>query len=209
MSRRRRILIATAGLLFTALVAFAFVIWQSGVLDGYSRIRAAKTRHAPVDYRGDGTFIDTGPDAGIHRFVVDLGSIDLASDGRHAFELRGLPVVHFVPYIVVSTPLVLNDSDRPQRGWGLTSARLQLFDADELMVDVNAPLNEWIWSGPIGSDRSMLYLLDGSFNASPSQTFHLVATISNTVLDAPPARLVVTGGGWQDHMTNDLHEPTP
>jgi hypothetical protein len=204
MPRRRRILITTTGLLLTALAALAFVIWRIGGLEYYARV----TRHPPVEYRGDGRFFDTGWDAGIHRFVVDLGSIDLATDGQYTFELQGLPVVHFVPYIVVSTPLVLNNSDRPQKGWVLTSARVQLSHADKPMVDLNAPLNEWIWSGNIGSDSSMLYLRDGCFDASPSRTVRLVITISNAAADAPPARLIVTGGGWQDYMTNELHGRT-
>jgi hypothetical protein len=85
---------------------------------------------------------------------------------------------------------------------------VQLFNADELMVDVNAPLNEWIWSGPMGWEKSMLYLRHSSFDASPDRTFRLVVTVSNTASDAPSARLVMTGGGWKDYGTNELHDRT-
>jgi hypothetical protein len=55
----------------------------------------------------------------------------------------------------------------------------------------------------------MLYLLDGGFDASPNTTFRLVVTISHAAENAPKARLVVTGGGWQDYMTNELHGHQP
>jgi hypothetical protein len=96
-----------------------------------------------------------GTQAGIHRFVVDLGDVDLTSDGRYSFELRGLPKAHFVPYLRVSTPLVYSRADRPQTGWGLTTVQLQLHETDELVFDENRPLSGWIWSGPIDSQYSI------------------------------------------------------
>ena len=205
MPRPLRLVVATVGVLLGVAALFALVVWRSSLIGDYGTMRAAKTRHPPVSYRGDGKFVDTGPEAGIDRFVVDLGDVDLTSDGRYSCELRGLPKAHFVAHLRVATPLVYSRADRPQTGWGLTKVQLQLHETDELVFDVNRPLNEWIWSGPIDSQYSMLYLLDGGFDASPNTTFRLVVTISNAAAVAPKARLVVTGGGWQDYMTNELY----
>ena len=171
MRRRNRILLISTFVVAGLALAFGLILWQSGVIGYFARIRASQNRHSPVDYRGDGTFFDVGPDAGIDRFAVDFGPIDLTSSGEHTYVMSGLPRANFNPYIMVATPLVLNNSDRPQTGWGLTSARLQLLEDDKLLFDVDAPLNEWIWSGPIGSNTSTLYLLDGTFDASSDRTY--------------------------------------
>mgnify|MGYP001478147997 CR=1 FL=1 len=58
-----------------------------------------------LNYTGDGNFTDYGRKAGILRFVLDLGAVDLKKENLREFELKGLPEVEFVCYLRVDHPL--------------------------------------------------------------------------------------------------------
>ena len=62
-------------------------------------------KYPDLNYTGDGNFTDYGRKAGILRFVLDLGDIDLNESSVSKFELKGLPEVEFVCYLRVDHPL--------------------------------------------------------------------------------------------------------
>ena len=62
-------------------------------------------KYMDLNYTGDGNFTDYGRKAGILRFVLDLGSVDLSEARVSKFELKGLPEVEFVCYLRVDHPL--------------------------------------------------------------------------------------------------------
>ncbi|MBO26079.1 MAG: hypothetical protein CMI33_05725, partial [Opitutales bacterium] len=52
--------------------------------------RFGKDRNYPdLNYTGDGNFTDYGRKAGIFRFVLDLGAVDLIEASVSKFELKG------------------------------------------------------------------------------------------------------------------------
>ena len=62
-------------------------------------------KYPDLNYTGDGNFTDYGRKAGILRFVLDLGDVDLTEASVSKFELKGLPEVEFVCYLRVDHPL--------------------------------------------------------------------------------------------------------
>ena len=62
-------------------------------------------KYPDLNYTGDGNFTDYGRKAGILRFVLDLGAVDLTQASVSKFELKGLPEVEFVCYLRVDHPL--------------------------------------------------------------------------------------------------------
>ena len=71
-----------------------------------NRARFGKDRIFPdLSYQGDGKFSDYGRKAGINRFVLDLGEVDLDKAFQVEHDLIGLPEVEFVCYLRISHPL--------------------------------------------------------------------------------------------------------
>ena len=114
-------------------------------------------KYTDLNYTGDGNFTDYGRKAGILRFVLDLGSVDLSEARVSKFELKGLPEVEFVCYLRVDHPLP-------------TLGKPKNFEAGDLVVELSledkngtqvfsekAPLKSWTWSGSVGASRSDLY----------------------------------------------------
>ena len=60
-------------------------------------------KYPDLNYTGDGNFTDYGRKAGIFRFVLDLGDVDLTESSVSKFELKGLPEVEFVCYCLLYT----------------------------------------------------------------------------------------------------------
>ena len=48
-------------------------------------------KYSDLNYTGDGNFTDYGRKAGILRFVLDLGAVDLKKDAKQVHQLNGLP----------------------------------------------------------------------------------------------------------------------
>ena len=114
-------------------------------------------KYMDLNYTGDGNFTDYGRKAGILRFVLDLGSVDLSEARISKFELKGLPEVEFVCYLRVDHPLP-------------TLGKPKNFEAGDLVVELSledkngtqvfsekAPLQKWTWSGSVGAPKSDLY----------------------------------------------------
>ena len=100
-------------------------------------------KYADLNYTGDGNFTDYGRKAGILRFVLDLGSVDLSEASVSKLQLKGLPEVGFVCYLRVDHPLP-------------TLGKPKDFEAGDLVVEMSledengtqvfsekAPLKNW------------------------------------------------------------------
>ena len=154
-------------------------------------------KYPDLIYTGDGNFTDYGRKAGIFRFVLDLGSVDLTEASVSKFELKGLPEVEFVCYLRVHHSLP-------------TLGKPKDFDAGNLVVGMSledengtqafsekAPLKSWTWSGSVGASQSDLYTHKTIFTPEAGKTFFLTLTKNKGNLKAPKAQFLLMGGGWK------------
>ena len=150
-----------------------------------------------LNYTGDGNFTDYGRKAGILRFVLDLGDVDLTEASVSKFELKGLPEVEFVCYLRVHHPLP-------------TLGKPKDFDAGDLVVGMSledengtqvfsekAPLKNWVWSGSVGAPQSDLYTYKTVFTPETGKTYFITLTKNKGNLKAPKAEFLLMGGGWK------------
>ena len=154
-------------------------------------------KYPDLNYTGDGNFKDYGRKAGIFRFVLDLGSVDLTEASVSNFELKGLPEVEFVCYLRVDHPLP-------------TLGKPKDFEAENLVVGMSledengtqvfsekAPLKSWTWSGSVGALQSDLYTYKTVFTPKKGNHYRLYLKIREGKPDAPQAQLLLMGGGWK------------
>ena len=154
-------------------------------------------KYADLNYTGDGNFTDYGRKAGILRFVLDLGSVDLSEARVSKFELKGLPEVEFVCYLRVDHPLP-------------TLGKPKDFEAGDLVVEMSledengtqvfsekAPLKSWTWSGSVGASRSDLYTQKTIFTPKKGKVYYIKLKNNQGNLKAPKAKILLMGGGWK------------
>ena len=151
-------------------------------------------KYADLNYTGDGNFTDYGRKAGILRFVLDLGSVDLSEASVSKFELKGLPEVGFVCYLRVDHPLP-------------TLGKPKDFEAGDLVVEMSledengtqvfsekAPLKNWTWSGSVGASKSDLYTLKTIFTPRKGKVYYMKLKNNDGNLKAPGAEILIMGG---------------
>jgi hypothetical protein len=164
-------------------------------------------KYPDLNYSGDGNFTDYGRKAGILRFVLDLGVVDLKKDATQVHQLKGLPEVEFVCYLRVDHPLPT--LGKPKNF--VTRHELSnLSKAGDLVVEMTledgngtkafsekSPLINWIWSGSVGAPQSDLYTHKTIFTPKKGKSYQLSLKIRDGNPDAPQAQLLLMGGGWK------------
>ncbi len=154
-------------------------------------------KYTDLNYTGDGNFTDYGRKAGILRFVLDLGAVDLSEASVNKFELKGLPEVEFVCYLRVDHPLP-------------TLGKPKDFEAGDLVVEMSledenstqlfsekAPLKSWTWSGSVGASRSDLYTRKTIFTPKKEKVYYLKLKNNKGNLKSPKVKFLLMGGGWK------------
>ena len=187
---------------FTAGIALFFLLCGCQTIKQFipnDQVRRFGTdrKFPDLNYTGDGKFTDYGRKAGILRFVLDLGEVDLKSDATQVHQLKGLPEVEFVCYLRVDHPLP-------------TLGRPKNFEAEDLVVEMTledenrtevfsekAPLKNWKWSGSVGAPQSDLYTRKTIFTPMKGKPYRLSLKIADGKTNAPQARLLLMGGGWK------------
>ena len=184
--------------LLTAASALFFLLCSCQFIPNDDVARFGTDRKYPdLNYSGDGNFTDYGRKAGILRFVLDLGAVDLKEAAAQVHQLKGLPEVEFVCYLRVDHPLP-------------TLGRPKNFEAGDLVVEMTledengtkafsekAPLKNWVWSGSVGAPQSDLYTHKTIFTAEKDKSYRLSLKIRKGNPDAPQAQLLLMGGGWK------------
>ena len=149
-----------------------------------------------LNYTGDGNFTDYGRKAGILRFVLDLGVVDLKKNNLCKFELKGLPEVEFVCYLRVDHPLPVLGKPKDFKAGDLV-VEMALEDQDgKVVFSDEVPLSRWIWSGSIGAARSDLYTRKTIFTPENGKSYRISIKFAGNP-NAPQARLLLMGGGWK------------
>ena len=154
-------------------------------------------KYPDLNYTGDGNFTDYGRKAGIFRFVLDLGDVDLTKASVSKFELKGLPEVEFVCYLRVQHPLpTLGKPKDFQAGDLVVGMSLEDENSTQVFLE-KAPLKNWIWSGSVGAPQSDLYTHKTVFTPEKDKSYRLSLKIREGKLDAPQAQILLMGGGWK------------
>ena len=188
--------------LFTAVTALFFLLCGCQTIkhfipnDEVSRFGTDR-KYPDLNYTGDGNFTDYGRKAGILRFVLDLGAVNLTEASVSKFELKGLPKVEFVCYLRIDHPLP-------------TIGKPKDFEAGDLVVEMSledekgtkvfsekAPLKNWVWSGSVGASQSDLYTRKTIFTPEAGKTYFITLTKNKCNLKAPKAEFLLMGGGWK------------
>ena len=154
-------------------------------------------KYPGLNYTGDGNFTDYGRKAGILRFVLDLGAVDLKKDATQVHQLKGLPEVEFVCYLRVDHPLPTLGQPK---NFGAGDLVVEMTLEDENRTEVfseKAPLKNWVWSGSVGAPQSDLYTRKTIFTPNKAKPYRLSLKILNGNPDAPQAQLLLMGGGWK------------
>jgi hypothetical protein len=186
--------------LFTAVTALFFLLCGCQTIkqfipnDEVSRF-GTDSKYPDLNYTGDGNFTDYGRKAGILRFVLDLGAVNLTEASVSKFELKGLPKVEFVCYLRIDHPLP-------------TIGKPKDFEAGDLVVEMSledekgtkvfsekAPLKNWVWSGSVGASQSDLYTRKTIFTPEAGKTYFITLTKNKGNLKAPKAEFLLMGGG--------------
>ena len=155
-------------------------------------------KYPDLNYTGDGNFADYGRKAGIFRFVLDLGDVDLTESSVSKFELKGLPEVEFVCYLRVDHPLPTGLGQPKDFEAGNLVVGMSLEDENGTQVfSEKAPLKSWTWSGSVGAPRSDLYTHKTIFTPEKDKSYRLSLKIREGNPDAPQAQLLLMGGGWK------------
>jgi hypothetical protein len=154
-------------------------------------------KYPDLNYTGDGNFTDYGRKAGILRFVLDLGDVDLTEASVSKFELKGLPKVEFVCYLRVHHPLpTLGKPKDFEAGNLVVGMSLEDENGTEVFSE-KAPLKKWVWSGSVGAPQSDLYTHKTIFTPETGKTYFITLKKNKGNLKAPKAEFLLMGGGWK------------
>jgi hypothetical protein len=154
-------------------------------------------KYTDLNYTGDGNFTDYGRKAGILRFVLDLGAVNLTEASVSKFELKGLPEVEFVCYLRVDHPLPTLGKPKDFEAGDLMFG-MSLEDENGTQVfSEKAPLKSWTWSGSVGAPKSDLYTRKTIFTPEAGKTYFITLTKNKGNLKAPKAEFLLMGGGWK------------
>ena len=154
-------------------------------------------KYPDLNYTGDGNFTDYGRKAGILRFVLDLGAVDLTQASVSKFELKGLPEVEFVCYLRVDHPLpTLGQPKDFEAGNLVVGMSLEDENGTQLFAE-KAPLKSWTWSGSVGAPQSDLYTRKTMFTAKKGKVYYMKLKNNEGNLKSPKVKFLLMGGGWK------------
>jgi len=153
----------------------------------------------PNTYFGDGRLIDYGPTAPDHRYVIEIGPIDLSQTGTRTFNMTGLPRTYFV----MGLQIPLRAADRIS-GNVTTPANVSLDlvrRPGDMVAMVTTPLRDWTWSNPKGEDKAFAYLRQSPrayFDAFTEHHYELTVTVNVPDPSIPAGTLVeLKSAGWK------------
>lgn len=152
-----------------------------------------------VHYRGDGTLVDQGFTARDHRYVVELGPLDLAHTGSHVFHFSGLPKEHYV--VGLQVPLAAARGSDPDSGTTANVALQLMRGGRGQVLIITGPLRELDWATEGRSDSSFVYRhrnYESYFDAEPGEQYELRVDVNvPDAAIAPGTKVELKSGGWK------------
>ena len=158
-------------------------------------------------YKGDGHFTDRGWLSGTERYVLDLGSIDLATVGSRSYTLTNLPAERFALGFEVEP--VNPEADAPVA----PLVQVALTSPGVSVITHRAPLNQWIVSTSLANPTRAIFIYCGGpneagwaeapdtawgciFKPNDSATYTLTVAVleADTRARAHSVRVMIKGG---------------
>jgi hypothetical protein len=153
----------------------------------------------PPPYSGDGRLTDQGFTAPDHRYVADIGAVDLTRTGETVWHFAGLPKAHYVMGLQV--PMAAAS------GAGADSAvvadvALQLIRIGEGQVMIiTGPLRSLDWASEPTPDASFVFRrkdYEAYFDAEPKEHYELRVVVNTPdARVSPGTRVMLKSGGWK------------
>ena len=152
-----------------------------------------------IAYKGPGRFINKGWWDPHHRYVVQLGALDLTKTGSTTFHFTGLPQAHYV--IGLQIPLPADKGGAPDSTL-VADVALQLMRVGQGQVlIITGPLRSLNWSPEPTSASSFVYrhdLYESYFDANPDESYELRVDVNTSDPSIPPgSEVVLQSGGWK------------
>lgn len=153
----------------------------------------------PPPYSGDGTLTDLGLTAPDHRYVADIGAIDLTRTGETVYHFAGLPKAHYVLGMQVPVPAATGaGTDSPV----VADVALQLMRVGEGQVMIiTGPLRSLDWASEPTPASSFVFRrkdYEAYFDAEPKEHYELRVVVNTPDPGVPPGtRVMVKSGGWK------------
>lgn len=146
-------------------------------------------------YRGDGVLRDYTPMHPGHRYVLDLGSVDLRKDGVYQFEVGPFPPRTFNPGLWLTLPEPFPDGTLGNRPDGKAQFTLIGSMGEVVFSDV-ADMGSG-WSVALG--RDIAFVAAGyDFVPEKGERYSLLIDIAaSNVSDGYSARIVMASLGWK------------
>jgi hypothetical protein len=158
-------------------------------------------------YRGDGHLVDQGWWFPGHRYILDLGPIEISESKKYEYKLLGLPLTRMTLGFEVPNPAVGNCLcelffPKPIR----PIVKMIVTDSQgREVIREEGPLHEWTWSG--SSTDSFIYRNGGEKDAGKGTAFvprtkeqytlriEILKPVST--LGKQAVKLIAVGGGWK------------
>jgi hypothetical protein len=153
----------------------------------------------PPPYRGDGHLTDQGFLAPDHRYIADIGAVDLTHTGETVFHFSGLPKAHYV--IGLQVPVAASRGAGPDSPV-VADVALQLERIGEGQVlIITGPLRELDWASEPTPASSFVFRrkdYEAYFDAEPKERYELRVVVNTPDAGVPPGtRVMVKSGGWK------------
>lgn len=167
------------------------------LLLGFVAILSGCARDIP--YSGDGHLVDHGLTAPDHRYVAEIGTLDLSRPGTKTFRFAGLPKAHYV--IGLQLPLAADKGADPDSGT-VADVALQLMRVGEGQVlIITGPLRGLDWVGDSDGMSAFAFRrkdYEAYFDAEPKEHYELRVVVNHPDPALPPGtEVVVKSGGWK------------
>jgi hypothetical protein len=151
-------------------------------------------------YSGDGKLIDNGRSDPNHRYVLDLGSVNLGQDGQYTYSIKNLPKETFIIgfEVTIDPPNKYILDEKP------IDCILKLRIEDEAgvaKVSEEANIRDWVWSGPVTGESVFIYRRGEPgtyFTPERGRTYKLTLQVSkSTKHTVYPIKLIGSTSGWK------------
>ncbi|MCF6226395.1 MAG: hypothetical protein L3J22_08875 [Xanthomonadales bacterium] len=156
-----------------------------------------------LQYTGDGDFIDKGSKVATHRFILNLGEINLNQKKSYKFKLKNLPSTRFT----IGLSFVF---DKPTKiAYQLSETRpnnavisFKLMDNNEIITAMsNKKISSLTWSQQANNKSgAFIYSRNHSYflpDNSKEYILTLDVNMQNTKQQVSTVELVLRGGGWK------------
>ncbi len=151
-------------------------------------------------YSGDGKLIDYGMSDPNHRYVLDLGSVNLGHDGQHVYSIINLPKETFV----IGLEVKVDPPNRQIFDQKPIDCILKLKIEDEkgvVKVAEEANIRNWVWSGPVTGHSVFIYRRGEPgtyFTSERGKRYKLTLQVTQATKQiAFPVKLIGSTSGWK------------